>query len=273
MGSGTDHLETEGQAAMSEVPMVPALINRRWRLLLPEHRAERGLVSEHQPDRLMWDIWEWVRLSDMHQRLRPGDLVYDVGAELGDLSALIASWGCRMVLLEPNPLAWAGIRPIFEANGLSSQVVFSWLGFAGEDTCLSPPNPDNWFGGYRQPAAGERWPPSAYGEIVPDHGFLQLNERPDTPRITLDDLWLTKVGEAPRAITIDTEGSELSVLRGARRLMEEVRPVIWVSVHPVFEREQYGHEPEAVLDYARSLRYEPVLLAIDHEHHYRLDPK
>lgn len=254
--------------------MKEALINRRWSLLLPDHRAERGLVSEHQPDRLMWDIWENVRSADMYQRLRPGDLVFDVGTEEGDLSALYALWGCRLVLIEPNPLAWPCIRATFEANGLTGRIAATWVGFAGEDTHAHPPNPDGWFsavGGYQQAAPGEIWPPSASGPIVSDHGFLQLNERPDAPRITLDDLW-QRTGEAPRAVTIDTEGSELSVLRGARRLLTEARPTVWVSVHPQFEREQYGHEPEALLDFARSLGYEPVLLAIDHEHHYRLDP-
>ena len=84
------------------------LINRRWELELPDFRATRP----------GWSWWEHEALKILHAVIRPGDVVWDIGSELGDLAALYASWGARVVLVEPEPTMWPWIRWTFQANGL-----------------------------------------------------------------------------------------------------------------------------------------------------------
>ncbi len=45
-------------------------------------------------------------------------VVWDVGAEEGDMPALYATWGCDVVLVEPNPKVWPCIRYHWTANQL-----------------------------------------------------------------------------------------------------------------------------------------------------------
>ncbi len=238
--------------------IVPTVINGRWLLELPEHRAIRP----------QWDItnggWEPERLADMAEWLGPGDVIYDIGAEEGDLPALWASWGCRVVLFEPNPRVWPNIRAIFEANGLSSKIAASFVGFAG---------PADY-----EPAEGDRlvrwelseqWPKEAFGPVIGDHGFLNLCERPDVPSIKVDTAADTVI---PTGITIDVEGAELAVLEGAQDTLRDHRPVVWVSIHPTFMAAMYDDTPDEIHDLMGGLDYEGQHLATDHEEHWRFTP-
>ena len=47
--------------------------------------------------------------------------------------------------------------------------------------------------------------------------------------ITLD--WLLEQGSAPDVLKIDVEGAEINVLRGAKRVLSEMRPVVLVEVY------------------------------------------
>lgn len=235
--------------------MVPTLINGRWTLTLPSHRAERP----------QWQIenggWEVERLASMHANLRPGDLVIDVGSEEGDFPALWASWGCRVVLVEPNPRVWPNMKAIWDANGLPTPAG-CYVGFAGpdDDAC-----PDNMLDGTGWWADG-MWPPCADGEVIGDHGFLVLTQRPDVPRVRLDTIGET-VGPID-AITIDVEGGEVEVLKGARRVLSEDRPMIWISVHPDFLRDEFSQSPADLFELLMEHGYDLRFLARNHEEHW-----
>lgn len=66
---------------------------------------------------------------------------------------------------------------------------------------------------------------------------------------------------------IDVEGSELAVLRGARRTLEQVHPKVFCSVHPEFMR-TLGEDPQELHDLMAGLGYERTYLATDHEEHW-----
>lgn len=238
---------------------IPTTINSRWTLLLPEHRAAR-------PE---WPTWERERLASMHGWVAGwhGDsppVIYDIGAEEGDLPALYATWGADVVCFEPNPRVWPNIRVCFEANGHHPAGWF--VGFAGDY--------DDDRGGARaarETLAARReaqsWPPCAYGPVTVDHGFCQLNERPDIPSITVDEFAMNS-GLTPDALTIDVEGSELRVLRGARDVLDAHRPAVWVAVHPTFMVEQYGDRPFDLHQFMHDAGYHGTLLADVHEEHW-----
>lgn len=244
------------EAAPEETVTVPTLINDRWTLNLPEHRAVR-------PE---WPVWEKERLASMCENLRRGMVVYDIGAEEGDLPGLWASWGCEVALFEPNPRVWPNIRAVWEANDLPKPLG-CFVGFAGSRTY--EPNPHDRLEGSGWIHGG--WPHCAYGPLIGDHGFLNLSERPDVPVITIDEA--SQHIKAPDAITIDVEGAELHVLRGARDILSDFRPLVWVSVHAEFIKEMYGQTRGEVFEFMKRMRYHAATLAVDHEEHVFFYPR
>lgn len=243
---GPGHWEDDGLPVMRQVH-----INGRWPLILPPHRAAR-------PE---WPWWEAARLAAMAHHIGPGDVVYDIGSEEGDLPALWAKWGAKVVLVEPNERVWPNIRAVWEANELGPPAGW-FVGFAasGYDHIEPLNDPD------------DLWPKCAYGEVIGDHGFLNLCERPDVARTTIDQLVANNY-PVPTAITIDVEGAELEVLRGAATVLAEHRPKVWVSVHPEFMDDMYDQTPAQLMRSMHTAGYEGTFLATDHEEHWMFLPQ
>ena len=234
--------------------MTPCTINGQWELILPQHRADR-------PE---WKTgWEKERLLHMSKYLLPKDRLMYVGAEEGDLAALAATWCKDIFLVEPNPKAWPNIRAVFEANGLPNPQYF--VGFSSDVTDLFPPHLDPDVTGVDPDVTGDQdgWPISAYGELIGDHGFKELYQEADAyPQATID--WFDW---APTAISIDVEGSEWKVLRGAEKTLQEHKPKIWLSGHPEFMFHQYGEYLNDLRSWIKGFGYNETLLDYQHEVH------
>lgn len=228
--------------------IVDALINEKWPLRLPDYRAYRP----------SWAWHEAGRLAAMHSVIRPGDVVFEVGAEEGDYGALFTSWGAQVVLVEPNPWCWPSIKASMEANGAQP---FAWLvGFLADHEWKNDTRQEPRFG------RGNAWPDVADEPLIAEHGFQHIAEHADvTGAWTLDHLART-VG-APAVVSIDVEGGELHVLHGASVTLAEARPVVFVSVHAGTLRDWYGTEPEEIYTFMADLGYQGTHLATDHEEH------
>ena len=215
--------------------MRQAKINDKWELKLPDHRAD---FHEARPS------WEAPRLADMYDRLESGQILFDIGAEQGDLTALYASWGLEMTIVEPQPAYWPFIRETFEANNLT------WLdihiGFASDRRIDRPA-------------------PEIPEEGIADFGFMVMTQH-ECPERRIDDMLYT-----PDALMIDVEGAELRVLKGARETLETHHPTVWVSVHPAFMRDEYGDNAVDLLVFMRELGYTATFLDDDHEEDWRFD--
>lgn len=231
------------------VRMAEVTINGRWTLKLPLHR-DRGS---------WWDHWEEERLASMHRHLGEGDVMMYVGAEQGDMPALCASWGCDVMLVEPVARVWPNMREIFKANGLHEPLA-SFVGFAGATDRDAPT--DLW-----------GWPPESIGDVSDVEGFANLWERPDLPVITLNTL-ATRHPCVVTAVSIDVEGAELAVLHGAAALvLTELRPKVWLSIHPDFMVESYDSHPDEIHSLMAAHDYVGELLADVHEQHWLFTPK
>lgn len=236
--------------------MLPVKLNGRWPLLLPEHRAAR-------PEWSALDGWEGARLLAMSERIGPDSTVFYVGAEEGEMGALCALWGAQVALFEPNDRVWSNVRAVWRANDLPAPAGW-FVGFAGHED-----RPGD-------VVARDGWPECAYGPVIGDHGFCQLDERPDIPCIRLDD-YAARTGLTPTDISIDVEGSEGRVIDGAERLITEHHPRIWLSGHPEFMLQHWGTwtaEHQGRPEYLRDLRnrlidhgYVETLLSYEHECH------
>lgn len=239
--------------------MTMTTINGRWQLDLPPHRAAR-------PE---WVTgWERQRLDRMYETIKPGQVVFDIGTEEGDLTALYSLWGAEVVMFEPNPYVWPNIRWIWEANQLPAPL--GWFaGFASDQTNLRPDQIESIF----VKADRDGWPAAAFGPLIGDHGFRVVTQRPhDTPQITLDD-WSFDHEIFPDVITMDVEGAEGRVVRGAQGVLAAVRPTIFMSVHEAFLINEYGEHPQHIWDYMYGLDYEAELLYWDHEAHVLWTPE
>lgn len=229
-------------------------INGQWVMQLPDFRAVRYLKGDHERE----------RMTSMHLNLAETDTLLDCGAETGDMSALFAGWVGSIQLMEPNPVVWPNMKAIFEANGIAPPTAH-WVGFAS-DTCAMAETPS-----VADPF-GLGWPDCANGELVAAHGFRHLSEETDTtPQITIDRF--AHLVSPPTAITMDVEGAELQALKGATQLLQEARPLLWISVHPAFLRHHFGQRPADVYRFLEELDYRIVHLGDDHEHHIMAEPR
>lgn len=238
--------------------MVRGLINDRWEIMLSEERAS---FHAERP------LWEAGRLAHMAERVRPGMVVYDIGAEHGDLSALYGLWTrslggpAPVVLIEPEPRMWPSIRQTWEANMDGYGAPPRWfVGFASDETDLRPLGPGMArIGAQNDPL----WPDAADGPLLHDPGFRHVRERAaDTPRTRIDEFAFAS-SLPPDAIVMDIEGAEALALRGLERLSR--RPLVWVSVHDVGEefnalRDWYHSSAEELDALMRSFGYQDAVV-------------
>jgi len=238
------------------VEMVKTLLNGKYEIILPKHRADR-------PEWHTEKGWEKARLDHIHSTTKPGDVVYYVGAEEGDMCGLLASWGAELVMFEPNDRVSPNIKAIWDSNGFKPPMAY-FEGFAANETDDKGKFPFTYHG----------FPHSANGEVIGDHGFKELAYEGDVvPQIKIDDMLehLDKEGvaekHAPDMITMDVEGSEFEVLKGAEQTIRKYKPRIYLSLHPEFLFRMYGVYGHDVRQWIIDLGYKETLLAYDHEVH------
>lgn len=158
----------------------------------------------------------------MEAHLKPGDVFYDIGANVGFLSLL----GAKLVgpkghvyCFEPLP----SILPLLARN-------LDQNGFSNYDII--------------EAAVSDR---SGTASLATDRGELRAMLTPnmastiDVSLVTLDKLDLP----AAALIKIDVEGAETQVLRGMTRVMREHRPALIIEIH-----DGQGSSVEAILSKA-----------------------
>ncbi len=165
---------------------------------------------------LTWNLQEY---RAFRQALRPGAVALDIGANVGCYSLLFGQWvgpAGKVFAFEPSPESFAGLCRHIALNHLagvvtpvraavsdaSADVQLRGDGFQGTNRLLFPGEP-----------AGARSTFSA-------------------PAVTVDD-FCEREKILPDLIKIDVEGSELAVLRGARRTIRACgdRLNLFVEMH------------------------------------------
>lgn len=184
----------------------------------------------------------------MYEHLNENDVLFYIGAEEGDMAALCAMWGAKVLLFEPNEKVWPNIKAIWEANGLETPLCFS--GFASNETSADADTIDM-----------SEWPTSADGPVIGNHGFMELRNA-NAPQIRIDDVPII-----PTALTIDVEGSEWEVLRGAEKTLKKYHPKIWLSLHPEFLFDHYKEYSRDLRNWITQLGYTENFLDYQHEFH------
>jgi FkbM family methyltransferase len=161
-------------------------------------------------------------LSD---RIKPGAICFDVGANVGAYVLQLAHWTGptgRVVAFEPNPLAIEVLSAHVQFNRLERIVAIEKAAVGSSRGTATM---------YRSAADGM----SRLGE---QNRLLDSTERITVQVITIDDL-CTRTGLEPDWMLIDIEGFEIAALRGAARTIErrrgnlglvvEIHPSLWAS--------------------------------------------
>lgn len=210
-----------------------------------------------------WDVfsyWESERIRSMEEHLEPGDILFDIGTEQGWCNLAYAHMVGpeNMVLIEPTSEFWPNIRATWEKNFDTSPLAFydGLLSNKTNDLRNTNPNTFKW------------WPDKATGDLIDRNKYQYIHQNDDNiPEMKVDD-YVELTGIIPRALTMDTEGSELLILRGAEKTLKRHHPKLWVSIHPDMSIRDYGTTKGELLEYLEGLGYSYKHLATDHEEHY-----
>jgi FkbM family methyltransferase len=136
--------------------------------------------------------------------VRRGELVFDVGANVGEWSVVMRSLGCRLVAVEPQAECVAALRRSFagdEEVAIVQAAVGDWIGSGELRPSTTGITHASMSGDWRRTATEKGYmPPEAWLEPI------------EVPVVTLDSL-IERYGE-PFYCKVDVEGFEPEVLRG-----------------------------------------------------------
>lgn len=206
----------------------------------------------------VWDYWERERIDSMKEHIKDTDVLWEIGTEQGWMAALFSKYITpNLVLIEPTAEFWPGIKAMFEKNGLEPPIV-SFVGFADDRS-------ESW-----EQTGG--WPIEAEDDqVIEKRKYRNFHDKDD--RKIIKGIRLDNIAAICDAISIDVEGAELHVLRGAEHILREHKPKVWVSVHPDMMERDYKQTKEDLLFFMDDCGYKAELLAVDHEEHYIFVPK
>ena len=206
---------------------VRRVINGDPILLVPEFAHAEPLGSE----------WEAPLFERFREALAPGMTVLDVGASFGLYTIAAArrvGRSGRVFAFEPASRTAAALRLHLDWNGVAdrAEVVEAVVSDrSGDETFWEQET--SFVASVLEPVARE------------EDGSFETPVAPTQARaVTLDDFCAERV-LAPDVVKIDVEGSEASVVRGARGILAARRATLFLEVHEAFARAA-GRSADAV---------------------------
>jgi FkbM family methyltransferase len=168
--------------------------------------------------RLIRDYYESKLCQSLEQIVHTGDVVLEVGANVGVFTILLARWVGRtghVYALEPNPHARAALEDHLRLNMVADRVSVI-------PAAISSESGRSTF--YVQGSSGE-------GTLSSGHSRLSKAEGIDVEVTTIDEFCSAR-RITPALIKIDIEGFELHALRGSLQQLSRQRPILAVEMHP-----------------------------------------
>ena len=163
----------------------------------------------------------------LRERVRPGVVCFDVGANVGVYALQFAHWSApdgQVVAFEPNPAAFDGLASHIRLNHLVDRIRAVKVGIGSDEGWATL-----W-------AAG----PQGESRIGSPEPTLAAGSRALSVPLTTIDRFCDSTGIEPDWLLIDIEGFELAALRGAERtilrrksalgIVTEMHPYAWASL-------------------------------------------
>lgn len=168
----------------------------------------------------------------VRELVRPGDVTLDIGANIGWYTSLLcqcAGDGGAVHAFEPNPHLAHLLEAL--ARGHRRLTVHA-VALDEEEGHADFYIPGNWISGSRMPGDGDA----------------------DRCRVRVARLDRSLVGAAPDFVKLDAEGSEMRVLRGAGRILDDAAAPIWMVELSTEEARHFDHDVADVVDTFRSAK-------------------
>lgn len=233
---------------MSIISKLAQLRHRAWERQLPKVFTLTGLdpkgikfeattMGERQRIVKYGDERQYLRA--MLTAIRPDDILYDIGANVG-LVALHAARQCRTIALEPDPAFLARLERNLQLNpGISVEVLPVAIGDSDRTATL-----------FTDGVEGNS--PSLVHQRDEKHAVEVRVER-------LDTLVGRRALPAPTVLKLDIEGAEVLALRGAKRLLHgpTAPRALFIEVHHSF-LPAFGSSADEVLTLVRRAGYDTV---------------
>jgi FkbM family methyltransferase len=202
-------------------------IRPRYNSMLERLYGHRGLsrtIHGEEPIRLLPcarlipEEYEPQVFSLLKQRIKPGAVVLDVGANVGVLAILMARWSGpkgHVYAFEPSPTPKQVLIEHLRLNGVSGRVTVCPLALSDVDGTTTF---------YAVGISGK--------SALSNANIGRDAEQFQVPVTTIDSYCQSR-NIKPSLIKIDVEGFEFSVLNGARNTLKEFRPSVLIELHPM----------------------------------------
>jgi len=236
---------------LSDDSRLVCAIRPRYELVLQFLYGRKGLFRQldgEEPirlrpqDRLVPENYEPPVFHFLKERVKPGAVVLEVGANIGIFSVLMARWaGSNGVIhaFEPSPACCEVLTFHLGLNGVKDRVVI-------ERAALS--NSEGTATFYCSGTSGTN-----SLSAVRIHTACGATEETQV-RVTTVDSYCFSRKVSPSLIKIDVEGFEFHVLEGAFDILKKCRPIILVEFHPV-NWADIAVSPKSVMSALENLGY------------------
>jgi FkbM family methyltransferase len=180
----------------------------RFRMHLDWQNGTSNVLGTYEP--------EMIRA--LQQNIKPGDTCIDVGGNIGYVTLLMARLvgpSGHIVSFEPVPEIFQILEENVRLNCFKNTILERSAVGKGE-TAISLILPIC----------------ESFTKTASVLGYAVSGESRSiaVPSTSLDD-YVSRTGLRPGLVKIDVEGAELSVLRGARETLQQIRPVLLVEIH------------------------------------------
>lgn len=205
---------------------------------------------------LTWVLPHWRSLDQNYEQetvasffdeVKPGQVVWDVGAHVGLFSIIAARRVGRqghVVAWEPSPNAFANLEHHLKINGLG-EVTQCFQEAVNEGKTAEIV--------FQLDAANE----TSFANRISYNAANEKLHREIKVRCRCLDEWAQNLDRQPDVIKMDIEGAEIFALRGAKRLLRGEfgkRPKILLAVHPA-SIHQYGSSCDELVELVKALSY------------------
>ena len=166
-------------------------------------------------------FWE-AEVEPIKCFVRPGDSVIDLGANIGwytaVLSRLVGEHG-KVYAVEPIPGTFTLLLSVIKKLGLINVVPFN-CAVSNSDGFAVMEIPKHEYGGENYYMA----------RIVSGKPSEPSSDKLEVPLRSLDSLFPGQLSDGVTFVKCDVEGHELTVLKGASRFFERVKPAMMIEV-------------------------------------------